>query len=118
MELECKFWASKGMNIYYEVRSNRKGYKAGALKEGMERSYVRQCDFVAIFDSDFQPESDFLMRAIPFLVYNPKISLVQGRWDFGKITTFFGINFNTHSSNFTYKRILLCCNLMTHFIMC
>ncbi|XP_019709887.3 probable glucomannan 4-beta-mannosyltransferase 3 isoform X2 [Elaeis guineensis] len=82
VELECKFWASKGMNIYYEVRGNRKGYKAGALKEGMEHSYVQQCDFVAIFDSDFQPESDFLMRAIPFLVYNPKIALVQARWDF------------------------------------
>ncbi|KAJ0975333.1 hypothetical protein J5N97_017298 [Dioscorea zingiberensis] len=82
VELECKAWVSKGMNIKYEVRSNRKGYKAGALKEGMEHSYAHQCDFVAIFDSDFQPESDFLMRTIPFLVNNPKIALVQARWEF------------------------------------
>ncbi|KAJ6801239.1 putative mannan synthase 3 [Iris pallida] len=82
VELECKIWASKGMNITYEVRNNRKGYKAGALKEAMQHSYVRQCDFVAIFDADFQPDSDFLMRTIPFLVHNPKLALVQARWDF------------------------------------
>ncbi|KAL0912533.1 hypothetical protein M5K25_018511 [Dendrobium thyrsiflorum] len=82
VELECKIWASKGMNITYEVRDNRKGYKAGALKEGMEHSYVEQCDYVVIFDADFQPESDFLMRAIPFLVHNPKLALVQARWEF------------------------------------
>lgn len=84
MEVECKIWASKGMNIYYEVRENRKGYKAGALKEGMQYGYVQQCDFVAIFDADFQPESDFLMRTIPFLVHNPRVSLVQARWEFGR----------------------------------
>ncbi|KAJ6830991.1 putative mannan synthase 4 [Iris pallida] len=82
VELECKIWASKGMNITYEVRNNRKGYKAGALKEAMQYSYVHQCDYVAIFDADFQPESDFLMRTIPFLVHNPKLALVQARWDF------------------------------------
>ncbi|XP_020693951.1 probable glucomannan 4-beta-mannosyltransferase 11 [Dendrobium catenatum] len=82
VELECKIWASKGMNITYEVRDNRKGYKAGALKEGMQHSYVEQCDYVVIFDADFQPESDFLMRAIPFLVHNPKLALVQARWEF------------------------------------
>ncbi|KAJ0988293.1 hypothetical protein J5N97_006649 [Dioscorea zingiberensis] len=82
VELECKAWASKGMNINYEVRNNRKGYKAGALREGMRCSYVNQCDFVAIFDADFQPDTDFLMRAIPFLVNNSKIALVQARWDF------------------------------------
>ncbi|KAM0936430.1 putative glucomannan 4-beta-mannosyltransferase [Dioscorea sansibarensis] len=83
VELECKVWASKGRNINYEVRNNRKGYKAGALREGMGYSYVNQCDFVAIFDADFQPEPDFLMRAMPFLVNNSKIALVQARWDFG-----------------------------------
>ncbi|KAJ3700569.1 hypothetical protein LUZ61_004274 [Rhynchospora tenuis] len=82
VRLECKIWASKGKNIFYEVRDNRKGYKAGALKKGMEYSYAQKCDFVAIFDADFQPEPDFLMRMIPFLMYNPKIGLVQARWQF------------------------------------
>lgn len=61
VEMECKGWASKGMNINYEVRDNRRGYKAGALKEGMKYGYVQECEYFAIFDSDFQPQSDFLI---------------------------------------------------------
>ncbi|KAG6427486.1 hypothetical protein SASPL_111731 [Salvia splendens] len=83
VETECQIWASKGVNIKYEIRDNRNGYKAGALKEGLKRSYVKECDHVAIFDADFQPEPDFLHRTIPFLVHNPQIGLVQARWKFG-----------------------------------
>nr|XP_029118346.1 glucomannan 4-beta-mannosyltransferase 9 isoform X2 [Elaeis guineensis] len=82
VELECQRWASKGINIKYEIRDNRNGYKAGALKEGMKHSYVKDCDYVAIFDADFQPEPDFLFRTIPFLVHNPELALVQARWKF------------------------------------
>ncbi|XWS66749.1 hypothetical protein CRYUN_Cryun05aG0227100 [Craigia yunnanensis] len=82
VELECQRWASKGINIKYEIRDNRNGYKAGALKEGMKRSYVKHCDYVVIFDADFQPEPDFLWRTIPFLVHNPELALVQARWKF------------------------------------
>ncbi|KAM3198748.1 hypothetical protein P3L10_034516 [Capsicum annuum] len=78
----ARVWAGKGVNIKYEIRDNRKGYKAGALKEGMKHNYVKMCDFVAIFDADFQPESDFLLRTVPFLVHNPEIGLVQARWKF------------------------------------
>ncbi|XP_023550342.1 glucomannan 4-beta-mannosyltransferase 9-like [Cucurbita pepo subsp. pepo] len=82
VELECKRWASKGINIKYEIRDSRNGYKAGALKEGMKHNYVKLCDYVAIFDADFQPEPDFLWRTIPFLTNNPEIALVQARWKF------------------------------------
>ncbi|PIA43394.1 hypothetical protein AQUCO_01900047v1 [Aquilegia coerulea] len=82
VELECERWANKGINIKYEIRDNRTGYKAGALKLGMKRSYVKQCEYVAIFDADFQPEPDFLRRTIPFFVHNPEIALVQARWIF------------------------------------
>ncbi|CAA7396094.1 unnamed protein product [Spirodela intermedia] len=82
VELECKSWASQGVNIMYELRDGRKGYKAGALKSGMRRSYVQRCEFVAVFDADFRPEPDFLRRTVPFLVHNPRIALVQARWDF------------------------------------
>lgn len=82
VEMECKRWESKGINIKYEIRDNRKGYKAGALKEGMKHNYVKQCDYVAIFDADFQPEPDFLWRTVPFLVHNPQVGLVQARWKF------------------------------------
>ncbi|KMZ75161.1 Glucomannan 4-beta-mannosyltransferase, family GT2 [Zostera marina] len=82
VETECGKWSSKGVQIKYEIRNNRTGYKAGALKEGLKRSYVKQCDYVVIFDADFQPEPDYLLRAIPFLAHNPEIALVQARWKF------------------------------------
>lgn len=82
VEMECQRWGSKGINIKYEVRDNRKGYKAGALKEGMKHRYVKDCDYVVILDADFQPEPDFLWRTIPFLAHNPHIALVQARWKF------------------------------------
>ncbi|KAL2502654.1 Glucomannan 4-beta-mannosyltransferase 9 [Forsythia ovata] len=82
VEMECQRWAGKGINIKYEIRDNRNGYKAGALKQGLKHPYVKQCDYVAIFDADFQPEPDFLWRTIPFLVHNPELALVQARWKF------------------------------------
>uniref|UniRef100_A0A0E0ELW5 glucomannan 4-beta-mannosyltransferase n=1 Tax=Oryza meridionalis TaxID=40149 RepID=A0A0E0ELW5_9ORYZ len=82
VEKECQKWQGKGVNIKYEVRGNRKGYKAGALKEGLKHDYVKECEYIAMFDADFQPESDFLLRTVPFLVHNSEIALVQTRWKF------------------------------------
>ncbi|KAF8085373.1 hypothetical protein N665_0668s0007 [Sinapis alba] len=79
---ECAKWESKGVNIKCERRENRNGYKAGALKQGMKHDYVKLCNYVAIFDADFQPEPDYLQRSVPFLVHNPTIALVQARWRF------------------------------------
>lgn len=85
VERECKSWEGRGVNIKYEFRNSRSGYKAGALREGLEKSYVKECEFVAIFDADFQPDKDFLWRTIPFLLSNPELALVQARWRFGKL---------------------------------
>ncbi|CAA7399043.1 unnamed protein product [Spirodela intermedia] len=82
VELECQKWVSKGVNVRYETRSNRNGYKAGALRDGLKKHYAKDCDFVAIFDADFQPEADFLWRTIPFLLSNRELALVQARWRF------------------------------------
>ncbi|KAJ4760288.1 cellulose synthase like [Rhynchospora pubera] len=82
VELECQRWKSKGLNIKHEVRNNREGYKAGALKDGMKQDYVQDCEYIAMFDADFQPEPDFLLRTVPFLIHNPDIALVQSRWRF------------------------------------
>ncbi|KAL7127157.1 hypothetical protein ABFS83_14G236700 [Erythranthe nasuta] len=82
IEKECMKWLSKGVNIKYQMRQTKGGYKAGALKEGSGYDYVKECEHVVIFDSDFQPGSDFLRRAVPFLVHNPEIGLVQARWRF------------------------------------
>ncbi|PWA46827.1 nucleotide-diphospho-sugar transferase [Artemisia annua] len=83
VQVECQKWASKGKNIHYQVRDNRKGYKAGALKEGLKHQYANQCEYVAIFDADFQPEPDFLLQTIPYHHHNPELGLVQTRWKFG-----------------------------------
>jgi beta-mannan synthase len=79
---ECERWAAEGINIRYETRKDRAGYKAGNLKEGMRHAYVRGCEFVAMFDADFQPAPDFLAKTVPFLLHNPSLALVQTRWKF------------------------------------
>ncbi|KAG0448974.1 hypothetical protein HPP92_027578 [Vanilla planifolia] len=82
VRLECEKWQMEGKNIRYETRDNRKGYKAGALKMGMEHDYVHNCEYLAMFDADFQPNTDFLIKTVPFLVHNPNLALVQARWKF------------------------------------
>ncbi|MQM18967.1 hypothetical protein Taro_051967 [Colocasia esculenta] len=103
VKAECRKWAEAGMNIKYEVRGNRNGYKAGALKEGMKHSYVQQCEYIAMFDADFQPEPDFLQRTIPFLVYNPQLALVQSRWKFVNATECLMTRMQEMSLNYHFK---------------
>ncbi|KAJ1281023.1 hypothetical protein BS78_04G277000 [Paspalum vaginatum] len=79
---ECERWAAEGISIRYETRKDRAGYKAGNLKEGMRHAYARGCEFVAMFDADFQPAPDFLLKTVPFLVHSPRLALVQTRWKF------------------------------------
>lgn len=68
---------SDGYNIKAFRRENRQGYKAGALQEGMD---VCVGEYVAIFDSDFIPPSNFLKAAIPSFFNDDRLALVQGRW--------------------------------------
>ncbi|THG16254.1 hypothetical protein TEA_014701 [Camellia sinensis var. sinensis] len=82
VELECRKCVEKGVNVKYETRSNRNGYKAGALRDGLQKQYVKNCEFVAIFNADFQPDEDFLWKTIPYLLENPELGLVQARWKF------------------------------------
>lgn len=67
----------QGVRIHHLKRNHREDYKAGALREGLRRA---RGDFVAIFDADFVPPPDFLIRAIPVFTGNPKLGLVQARW--------------------------------------
>lgn len=66
----------EGHNIQYIHRTDRKGFKAGALKAGLE---VAKGEFIAIFDADFLPESDWLHKTIPYFKNN-KVGVVQTRW--------------------------------------
>ena len=67
---------NKGVDISYIHRTNRQGFKAGALKEGLE---IAKGEYIAIFDADFLPKSDWLLQTIPYFK-NPKIGVVQTRW--------------------------------------
>jgi cellulose synthase/poly-beta-1,6-N-acetylglucosamine synthase-like glycosyltransferase len=69
---------AKGHNIHHIRRSSRKGYKAGALKEGLK---IAAGEFVAIFDADFVPRKEFLMKTIPYFATDPKMGMVQTRWE-------------------------------------
>lgn len=82
--MECQKWMESGVNIKYETRNNRNGYKAGALRDSLKKQYAKDCEFVIIFDADFQPEEDFIWRTIPYLLENPELGLVQARWKFSK----------------------------------
>jgi cellulose synthase/poly-beta-1,6-N-acetylglucosamine synthase-like glycosyltransferase len=68
-----------GEPIEYLHRTNRTGFKAGALQEGLKRATG---EFVAIFDADFLPAPDFLRRTLPYLTSNPKAGMVQTRWTY------------------------------------
>eukprot|EP00889_Picochlorum_renovo_P002868 jgi/Picre1/29898/NNA_005279.t1 len=75
-------WKERGVSISCLRRTNRQGYKAGAMKEGMEILSRQGYRYVAVFDADFKPEPDFLMRTIPHLHANPNVGYVQTRWVF------------------------------------
>ena len=65
-----------GLDIKHMTRTDRKGFKAGALKEGLKTA---KGEFIAIFDADFLPKKNWLKRTIPFFK-NEDIGVVQTRW--------------------------------------
>ncbi|MEN8815769.1 MAG: cellulose synthase family protein [Nonlabens sp.] len=68
--------AAKGLDILHITRTDRSGYKAGALKEGLK---IAKGDLIAIFDADFLPHADWLYKTIPYFK-DPEIGVVQTRW--------------------------------------
>ncbi|KXG34323.1 putative xyloglucan glycosyltransferase 10 [Sorghum bicolor] len=79
---EVDKWRHHGARIVYRHRVLRDGYKAGNLKSAMSCSYVKDYEYVAIFDADFQPYPDFLRRTVPHFMDNEELGLVQARWSF------------------------------------
>ena len=69
-------YQEKGLSLSYIHRERRTGFKAGALQEGLRNA---NGEFVAIFDADFVPPSDFLMKALPFFS-SKEIGMIQTRW--------------------------------------
>ncbi|KAE9611131.1 hypothetical protein Lal_00012042 [Lupinus albus] len=82
IKAEVQKWQQRGIRIIYRHRLIRTGYKAGNLKSAMSCDYVKDYEFVAIFDADFQPTPDFLKKAVPYFKGNDDLALVQTRWAF------------------------------------
>jgi cellulose synthase/poly-beta-1,6-N-acetylglucosamine synthase-like glycosyltransferase len=62
--------------IHYLHRTNRHGYKAGALDKGLD---VAKGGLIAIFDADFVPPREWLMQVVHHFA-EPAIGMVQTRW--------------------------------------
>ena len=61
-------------------RTNRTGYKAGALNNGLRLN--SNCDYFAIFDCDFRPPADFLEKIMPEFLEETDVAAVQAPWSF------------------------------------
>src|SRR4051794_19021115 len=75
-DLAVRRYAAQGTDIKYIHRTDRTGYKAGALEAGLK---VSRGEFVGIFDADFIPTADFLVKLLPHF-RDPKVGMVQARW--------------------------------------
>jgi cellulose synthase/poly-beta-1,6-N-acetylglucosamine synthase-like glycosyltransferase len=92
-------YQKQGIPMVHLQRSNRNGFKAGALKEGMKKA---SGEFFAIFDADFVPPPDFLRKTIPYFL-NPEVGMVQVRWshinpDYSLLTRAQSIGIDSHFS--------------------
>ena len=89
--------AARGIDIVHIHRVDRTGYKAGALDAAMDRV---KGEFIAIFDSDFVPEKDFLQKTVPYFE-DQNVGVVQTRWghinkDYSILTELQAFGLNGH----------------------
>lgn len=95
---EVAKWRQEGVNIVHLQRDERVGYKAGALQYGLHKAAG---EYIAIFDADFLPEPDFLIKTLPH--FSDKIGMVQTRWghineDYSILTRMQAFGLNAHFS--------------------
>jgi cellulose synthase/poly-beta-1,6-N-acetylglucosamine synthase-like glycosyltransferase len=93
----------KGLDIELIHRTDRSNFKAGALKNGLETA---KGEFIAIFDADFLPEPDWLIKTIHYFT-NPEVGVVQTRWkhinrNYGILTKVLGMALDHH---FTIEQV-------------
>jgi len=74
----CNEYVAAGFPVEYRHRTNRHGFKAGALQEGLETATG---ELIAIFDADFIPPRDFLRRTVDYFA-DPEVGVVQTRWTY------------------------------------
>jgi cellulose synthase/poly-beta-1,6-N-acetylglucosamine synthase-like glycosyltransferase len=66
-----------GLNIVYIHRTDRTGFKAGALENGLKQA---KGEYVMVFDADFVPPEDIVQRTVHYFT-DPRVGMVQVRWD-------------------------------------
>lgn len=90
-------YKEQGFDIAHVRRPERTGFKAGALAYGLE---FAKGEYIAIFDADFIPDPDFLLKTVPHFT-DPKVAIVQTRWehlneDFSLMTQLQAFGLNAH----------------------
>lgn len=70
-------YLEKHFRIEVLRRGCRSGFKAGALQAALDRT---EEEFIAIFDADFIPPSDFLLRTLPYFIQDEGLGIIQSRW--------------------------------------
>ncbi len=97
MESQAAQLRQDGFDVELRHRQSRQGYKAGALDEAMA---TVKGEFIAIFDADFRPTPDFLLRTVHHFT-DPQVGIVQARWihrnrDFSLLTRLQAILLDGH----------------------
>lgn len=77
VDREVAYWKTRGVDIEVLRRPGRSGFKAGAL--AFAHKTVKG-NYVAMFDADFVPGKDFLIKTIPYFLDSEKLGLIQARW--------------------------------------
>ncbi len=97
---KVEYYRTRGIDIELIHRTDRTGYKAGALKNGLTTA---KGAFIAIFDADFLPDEDFILKCIPYFYQDERYAVVQTRWeyinrDYSLITRLQALPLNVHFS--------------------
>jgi cellulose synthase/poly-beta-1,6-N-acetylglucosamine synthase-like glycosyltransferase len=90
-------WRAQGVDVRYLHREGRRGFKAGALENGLRSATG---ELIAVFDADFVPTPDFLQRTVHFFT-DERVGMVQVRWEhlnrgFSALTQVQGILLDAH----------------------
>jgi cellulose synthase/poly-beta-1,6-N-acetylglucosamine synthase-like glycosyltransferase len=76
-QARVEYYRRRGTDIGLIRRADRAGFKAGALAAGLGGATG---EYIAVFDADFVPPSNFLKRTVPYFQGQSSLGLVQARW--------------------------------------